>query len=155
VASAIRRLDKSTAPRRVMVLFTDGKNNVNHRLTPLATAELAKEKNILIYTVGIGGNNAFMLQNDIFGKRYVRYPGEFDEKLLQDMANTTGGKYFKAADEQAMNDVMQEINALEKTNITQPRPVHYREFAPIAALLALAVLLFGQIAGYTWKMRLP
>ena len=59
VASGIRRLDKSTAPRRVMVLFTDGKNNVNHRLTPLATAELAKEKNILIYTVGIGGNNAF------------------------------------------------------------------------------------------------
>ena len=155
VASAIRRLDKSTAPRRVMVLFTDGKNNVSHRLTPLATAELAKEKNILIYTVGIGGNNAFMLQDDLFGKRYVRYPGEFDEKLLQDMANITGGKYFRATDEQAMNDVMQEINALEKTNFEQPRYIEYREYAPILTAIALVLLMLALISKNTFERSIP
>ena len=50
---------------------------------------------------------------------------------------------------------MREINALEKTNISQPTPVNYREFAPAIALLALAVLLLGIIAQQTWKMRLP
>ena len=154
-ASAIRRLDKSTAPRRVMVLFTDGKNNVNHRLTPLATAELAKEKNILIYTVGIGGDNAFILQNDIFGKRYVRYPGEFDEKLLQDMANATGGKYFRANDEEALNEVMQEINTLEKTNIEQPRYIEYQEYAPLLAAIALILLILSVISKNTFERSIP
>lgn len=154
-ASAIRRLDKSTAPRRVMVLFTDGKNNVEHRLTPLATAELAKEKDILIYTVGIGGNNAFVYQESIFGNRYVRYPGEFDEKLLQDMANITGGKYFRAADEQAMNNVMQEINALEKTNFEQPRYIEYREYSPILIAIAAVLLLLAVISKNTFERSIP
>lgn len=155
VASGIRRLDKSTAPRRVMVLFTDGKNNVNHRLTPLATAELAKEKNILIYTVGIGGNNAFVLQEGLFGSRYVRYPGEFDEKLLLEMANTTGGKYFRAADEQAMNSVMQEINALEKTNFEQPRYIEYQEYAPVLIAIAGILLLLALISKNTFERSIP
>ena len=154
-ASAIRRLDKSTAPRRVMVLFTDGKNNVNHRLTPLATAELAKEKNILIYTVGIGGNNAYIFQESIFGNRYVRYPGEFDEKLLQDMANITGGKYFRAADEQAMNSVMQEINALEKTNFEQPRYIEYREYAPVLIAASAVLLILAVISKNTFERSIP
>ena len=143
VASAIKRLDKSQAPRRVLVLFTDGKNNVSHRLTPLATAQLAKEKNIIIYTVGIGNNNAYMLQEGFFGRRLVRYPGEFDEKLLQEMASVTGGKYFRAADENGMNEVMSEINQLEKTNFEQPRYIEYREFAPPLAAIALIMLLLA------------
>lgn len=155
VASAIRRLDKSAAPRRVIVLFTDGKNNVVHRLSPLATAELAKEKNILIYTVGIGGDNAFVLQESMFGNRYVRYPGEFDEKLLQDMASVTGGKYFHAKDEQAMNEVMQEINALEKTNFEQPRYIEYREYAPVLIAIAVVLLLLGIFCKNTFERTIP
>ena len=141
VASAIQRLDKSTAPRRVLVLFTDGVNNVTHRLTPLQTAELAKEKNITIYTVGIGGNNAFMAQEGFFGKRFVPYPSNFDEKLLQEMAAVTGGRYFHAADANAMNEVMNEINSLEKTNFEQPRYIEYNEFAPMLAIIAILLLL--------------
>ena len=155
VASAIRRLDKSSAPRRVMVLFTDGKNNVNHRLTPQAAAELAKEKNITIYTVGIGGNNAFMVQEGIFGKRFVRYPGEFDEELLKEMASVTGGKYFLAADEAAMNAVMNEINALEKTNFEQPRYIEYKEFAPALIMIAIALLMLATVIGNTRELSIP
>ena len=155
VASAIRRLDKSAAPRRVMVLFTDGKNNVNHRLTPQAAAELAKEKNITIYTVGIGGNNAFMVQEGFFGTRFVRYPGEFDEKLLKEMASVTGGKYFRASDETAMNAVMNEINSLEKTNFEQPRYIEYQEFAPILTTIALLLLLLAVMLENTLERSVP
>lgn len=155
VASAIRRLDKSAAPRRVMVLFTDGKNNVAHRLTPRAVAELAKEKNIIIYTVGIGGNNAYMLQEGFFGSRYVRYPGEFDEKLLQDMANITNGKYFRAEDANAMNEVMNEINQLEKTNFEQPRYIEYREFAPWLAGTAFILLMLALLSKNTFERTVP
>ena len=155
VVSAIRRLDKSAAPRRVMVLFTDGKNNVNHRLTPQAAAELAKEKNIIIYTVGIGGNNAFMAQEGFFGKRFVRYPGEFDEELLKSMAAATGGKYFRAADEASMSAVMNEINALEKTNFEQPRYIEYSEFAHILCAIALALLLLALLFNNTVERSAP
>ena len=155
VASAIRRLDKSAAPRRVMVLFTDGKNNVAHRLSPLAVAELAKEKNITIYTVGIGGNNAYVLQEGFFGSRYVRYPGEFDEKLLQDMAAVTNGKYFRAEDENAMNEVMNEINQLEKTNFEQPRYIEYREIAPWLCAAAVLLLLLAVISKNTFERTAP
>jgi len=155
LASAVRRLDKSTAPRRVMVLFTDGKNNVAHRLTPLQTAELAKEKNIVIYTVGIGNNNAVFLQEGFFGKRYVRYPGEFDEKLLQDIASLTGGKYFRAADAEGMKQVMNEINAMEKTNFEQPRYIEYQEFAPMLAGISLLLLLLGVLCKNTFERSAP
>lgn len=155
VASAVRKLDKSAAPRRVLVLFTDGKNNVAHRLTPLETAELAKEKNVTIYTVGIGNNNAYMLQEDFFGRRFVRYPGEFDEKLLQEMAAITGGKYFRAADESGLNQVMNEINSLEKTNFEQPRYIEYREFSPILIAVALALLLLAIFAANTFERTVP
>ncbi len=155
VASAIRRLADSNAPRRVLVLFTDGKNNVAHRLTPLATAELAKEKNVTIYTVGIGGNNAYMLQEGFFGKRFVPYPGEFDEKLLREMAARTDGRYFHAADEDGMREVMEEINRLEKTNFEQPRYVEYREFAPALAGLAAILILLGIWSENTRDRLLP
>jgi len=155
VASAIKRLDKSTAPRRVLVLFTDGKNNVSHRLTPLETAELAKEKDIIIYTVGIGNNNAYMLQEGFFGKQFVRYPGEFDEKLLQQMAAVTGGKYFRAADENGMAEVMQEINKLEKTSFEQPRYVEYREFAPALAAIALVMLMLACCLENSFELTAP
>lgn len=155
VASAIRRLDKSTAPRRVMVLFTDGKNNVNHRLTPQAAADLAKEKNIIIYTVGIGGSNAFVVQEGFFGNRFARYQEEFDEELLKSMAEVTGGKYFRADDEAAMNAVMTEINSLEKTNFEQPRYIEYQEFAPILCAIALALLLLSAFLDNTLERSVP
>jgi len=155
VASAVRRLADSPAPRRVLVLFTDGKNNVAHRLTPLQTAELAKEKNVVIYTVGIGSGNAYMEQ-EIFGhKRYVPYPSEFDEKLLREMAACADGRYFHAADAEGMKTVLEEINRLEKTSFEQPKYVEYREFAPLLAGLAALLLFLGMATANTCELTLP
>ena len=81
--------------------------------------------------------------------------GSFDAQLLHDLAKITGGSTFHAADKEGLKQVMREINALEKTNISQPKPVNFREFAPVVALISLAILLLGIIAQHSWKMRLP
>lgn len=155
IGTAVARLKNSTAPRRIMLLFTDGANTARNQLTPQRAAELAKQFNVIIHTVGIGGNDAFAIVPTVAGARLVPMEGSYDSELLHQLAKITGGTAFHAADKAGMEQVMKEINALEKTNITQPRPVHYREFAPWTALAALAVLLFGLIAEYSWKMRLP
>lgn len=151
IASAVKRLDKSSAPRRVLVLFTDGVNTANHRLTPLETAQLAKEKNVTIYTVGIGGNRSFAISNGML----MNYNNEFDEKTLQEIASITGGKYFRAADQDALNTVMQEINQLEKTNFEQPRYMVYKEYAPLLAALALICIVLALICESTFERSVP
>ena len=155
IGTAVRRLKDSTAPRRVMVLFTDGANTAQNQLSPQQAAELAKEFNVIIHTVGIGGNEAYAVVSTPFGARLAPVSGNYDAQLLHDLAKITGGSSFHAADKEGLKEVMREINSLEKTNISQPRPVNYREFAPMIALISLAFLLMGIIARQTWKMRLP
>lgn len=155
IGTAVKRLKNSSAPRRVMVLFTDGANTAQNQLSPRQAAELAKEFNVIIHTVGIGGEEAYAIASTPFGSRLVPVNGSFDAQLLHDLAKITGGSTFHAADKDGLKQVMREINALEKTNISQPKPVNFREFAPVVALISLAILLLGIIAQQTWKMRLP
>lgn len=155
LASGVNRLKKSDAPRRVLVLFTDGRNTAENRLTPEQAAALAKEFYVVIHTVGIGSRNAFFLVNGFGGSRFERIQDEFDEKLLRSLAEITGGSYFHAADADGMKQVMDQINQLEKTTIEQPKYIEFREYAPRLALVALGLLLLGFIADTTWCMRLP
>ncbi|MPN61834.1 hypothetical protein SDC9_209578 [bioreactor metagenome] len=80
---------------------------------------------------------------------------QFDEKLLRDLANITGGQYFPAADAEGMKQVMEEINRLEKTTVEQPKYMEYREYAPYLALASLALMLLAFLAQSTWRLRLP
>ena len=154
IGSAVSRLKNSAAPRRVLVLFTDGTNTAVNRLTPEQAAKLAKDFNIIIHTVGIGSSNAYVLDTT-FGSRFIPAGDNFDEKLLRSIAAITGGSCFKANDAKALRNVMQEISKLEKTTVEQPRYVEYREYAPTMALVIAALLLLSFIADNTWKMRLP
>ncbi len=155
LASGVNRLKDSTAPRRVLVLFTDGRNTAENRLTPEQAAMLGKEFNVIIHTVGIGRRNAYVLVNDFFGNRIQPMPDEFDEQLLRSLAEVTGGSYFHAEDAEGMARVMDEINALEKTTIEQPKYIEFKEYAPTLGVVALALLLLGFLAESTWKLRLP
>ena len=156
LASGVNRLKKSDAPRRVLVIFTDGRNNVDNRLTPEQAAMLGKEFNVVIHTVGIGSSNAVAMVTDPFGRRFFQRIGdEFDEKLLRSLAEITGGTYFHAADSDGMKQVMNQINQLEKTTIEQPKYIEFKEYGPILALLALSLLLLGFAAECTWNLRLP
>ncbi len=151
LASGVSRLKDSDAPRRVLVLFTDGRNTAENRLTPEQASELAKEFSVIIHTVGIGSRNAYVMANG----RFEPIQDEFDEELLRSLAAVSGGSYFHAEDAEGMRKVMEEINQLEKTTIEQPKYIEFREFAPKLALIALGLMFLGLIADCTWELRLP
>lgn len=155
IAAAVRRLKDSDSKRRVIVLFTDGVNNVNAKVTPLQAAKLAETFNITIYTVGIGSDNAFMRQDSFFGSGFVRIRGDFDEKLLQEIAKTTSGVYYKAEDGTSMRKAMEQIDKLEKTSVEQSISVNWKEFYGLFSLLAAALLLAGLFLEKSFCLTLP
>ncbi len=156
ISSAITRLKDSPAKRRVAVLFTDGRNNVQTKVSPMQAAEMAASYNICIYTVGIGSSRVVAMAPSMFGGRQLRrVKSNLDEKLLRNIAEATGGQYYHAKDPQAFRKAMDSINELEKVDLETPRYVNYREiFQPWVAagmvLITLALLL-----EHTVLLRIP
>ena len=156
VASAVHRLKDSDSKRKVLVLFTDGSNNVNARITPRQAAKLAKTFNVIIYTVGIGSRNAYIVQNHSFYGRILQPIGaQFDEKLLKDIANTSDGKYYTASDSKGLQKVMNEIDKLEKTTKEQPRYIDYSEWGPTLVSIALVMILLAFALENTVMLKIP
>jgi Ca-activated chloride channel family protein len=155
VASGVQRLDKSDSKRRVLVLFTDGANTVNARITPRQAAKLGKACDVVIYTVGIGSNNALIEDNSMFGTSYMPAGGTFDEPLLKDIAKISDGRYYHAYDAKGLADAMAEINKLEKTTVEQPKYIDYKEFAPTLAGIVLVLLLLGFFLENTIFLSIP
>lgn len=153
---AVERLRRSSAKSHVAILLTDGVNNAGV-IPPLKAAELAAESHVKVYCIGAGTNGvAPMPYNDAFGRSMlVAQPVEIDEETLKQIAEKTGGKYFRAENMEAMREVYQEIDQLEKTEVTELRYLRYTEhFAPFVAcgmcMAALAALLNA-----TFFRRLP
>jgi Ca-activated chloride channel family protein len=156
IANSINRLRESEAKSRIVVLLTDGINNAGE-IDPLTAAELAKAMGIKFYTVGAGkpGKAPYPVDDPFFGKRYVYLEQELDEETLTRVAETTGGKYFRARSEQMLASIYQNISELEKTKIKVKEYLQYREFFPYL-LIAAAVLLFVELAlRETWFRQLP
>lgn len=130
LALAVGRLLQSNAKTKVIVLLTDGVSNVG-TLTPLQSAEMAKDKGIKIYTVGIGtdGDALMPIGKNMFGSvEYQTIPGgSFDEKGLMKIADITNGKYFSAKTSDGLMKIMQEINKLERTEVTHTGKTIYRD----------------------------
>lgn len=155
IATAVKRLKDSHSKRRVVVLFTDGANNVNAAITPRQAAKLGRDYDIVIYTVGIGSSRSFVFQRSIMGERFIPIEADYDEELLKDIAKSCDGRYYHADDAVGMSKAMDEINKLEKTSVETPKYIEYSEFAPQLIMLALALLLLGFVAENTLLMRLP
>ena len=151
LANAAGRLKESTAKSRVVVLVTDGVNNAGE-IDPLSAAAVAQGLGLRVYTVGVGSSGTVpvpvRVRDPLTGRieeRRVAMKVEVDEKLLQSIAERTGGRFFRAADPQALAGVFAEIDRLEKTALHVKRYIRYREhFQPFAwsalALLALPLL---------------
>lgn len=155
VASAVQRLKDSDSKRSIIVLFTDGANNVNAKITPRQAAKLANTFDITLYTVGIGSRNSVMKLDSMFGSSFQRVEGSFDEKLLQEMADTTGGVYYKAADGESMAKAMAQIDQIEKTSVEQNIIVNWKEFYPLFCWLAIAFLLIGFAYEHALRVSVP
>lgn len=151
IASAVKRLKDMDSKSRIVVLFTDGANTVPMQITPEEAAKLADTFKITIYTVGIGSGNAYVPTP--FG--YEPYPEQFDEKLLNEIASITGGKYYHAADEDGMGQAMRAIDKLEKTSAEQPAMTVWKEYYPVMAWCAAGAMLLGLALQSTLCCRFP
>ena len=155
ITTAVRRLKDSDSKRRVIVLFTDGVNNVNAKVTPRQAAKLADTFNVTVYTVGIGSNNAVVKQDSFFGSGFAAIKDEFDEQLLKDIADSTGGVYYKADDGDSMRKAMEQIDKLEKTSVQQTVLVNWKEYYPVLCWIAIGFLLLGMLLEKTVLLRVP
>lgn len=143
LATAVNRLKNSEAESKVVILLTDGMNNAGF-IGPKIATELAVEFGVKVYTVGVGSNGTAMspvalLPNGQF--QYARTKVEIDEQLMKDIASATGGKYFRATDNQKLEAIYQEINKLEKTEIEETKYYNYDEKYRSLVLLAGIFLL--------------
>jgi Ca-activated chloride channel homolog len=156
IAAAVHRLKTSDSKRKVLVLFTDGSNNIDARVTPRQAAKLAKTFDVIIYTVGIGSRNAYVVQKHPFYGKVLRPLGsQFDEKLMKDIAEISDGQYYTAADEKGLKRVMKEIDKLEKTTKEQPRYIDYSDIGPLFVQIALGMILAAFGLGQTFLLRIP
>ena len=147
VATGVNRLKESKAKSKIMILMTDGENNAGY-IDPVTAAEVAKEFGIKLYCIGVGSDGKAMgpVNRNLRGE-YIFGPVDvkIDEELLQLISNMTGGKYFRALDENSLINIYNEIDKLEKTEIETTVFKKYRElfrsFLQIGIVLLL-VLLF-------------
>ena len=139
IANATNRLRKSLVKSKVMVLLSDGSNN-SGEIDPRTSAELASQYDIKIYTIGAGTNQAF---TRIPGRGLIK--NEIDEETLMFIANTTGGKFFRATDIQALESIYSEIDTLERSEIEVKEYSNYSETYIWILFPALILGLFLEI----------
>ncbi|MEL7449867.1 MAG: VWA domain-containing protein [Pseudomonadota bacterium] len=141
IGLAIKRLRGDDVAGRVLVLLTDGANTAGE-IDPRKAAQIAAQEGLKIYTVGIGADE--IVVNSMFGRRRVNPSADLDEETLQAIADTTGGRYFRARDTQELMEIYREIDALEPLSKEAPgfRPVRalYPWPLGLSALLMLIVL---------------
>jgi Ca-activated chloride channel family protein len=148
LGTAVKRLRDSQADSKVIILLTDGRNNAG-ALSPQKAAEIAETFDIKVYTIGAGtrGKAPFVVDS-LFGKQVVYESVEIDEETLREMADRTGGRYFRAEDTTALESIYEEIDEMEKTEIKTSTYMEYDEqyrrfLVPALVLLLLEVLLLG------------
>lgn len=153
LSSAINRITSGTAKSKSIILLTDGTNNAGD-VPPSTAAQIARQKGIKVYTIGVGTNGSITIQ-DPYGFSSTTMETKIDEESLKSIADATGGKYFRATDEDMLDDVFKEIDRLEKSRIDVTRYTQTDEnFIP---WMTAALVLFGIVLllRYTVLRRIP
>lgn len=154
LATAVARMQNSDAKSRVVILLTDGVNN-SGEITPQTAADIAKTYGIRVYTIGVGANGTapYPVMTP-WGVQMQNVEVEIDENLLKNIAETTGGRYFRATDNTKLSEIYSEINKMEKARTTIDSFPIYKELFTGFALVALACLLLEVLISFILR-RLP
>ena len=143
LANAVNRMKDSTTKSKVIILLTDGSNNCGD-IDPQTAAEIAKTFNIRVYAIGVGSYSQEVPVpiHTPYGVQYTKMNSEFDETTLRNIAQMTGGEYFRATDNNSLRAIYQQIDQLEKTKI-RVREYSKRtdRFAPFLAAALICLLL--------------
>lgn len=153
IASAINRLVSGNAKSKSIILLTDGTNNAGD-VAPATAAQIAKEKGIKIYTIGAGTNGSIQI-TDPYGFSTTTMETKIDEAALKNIADITGGKFFRATDSRMLREVFNEIDSLEKTKLNVNTYTQTEDnFMPWLWLSIFAYCLF-LLLRYTVLRRIP
>ncbi len=142
IATAANRLRRAPGESRVMILMTDGENN-RGEIDPRTAAQAAATLGVRIYTIGVGSEGVapIPVATGPFGVQYANVPVSIDDELLTEIADMSGGRYFRATNPEALDSVYRQIDQLEKSSVEVSRYVsytpHYLPFLLLAALLLL------------------
>lgn len=154
ISVGLNRLKKSDAASRIMVLVTDGDNNAG-AINPATASELARDMGVKIYTIGVGTDET-IIPVQVFGQiRYQRAEGGLNEELLQQIAQTTGGQYYRAKDAEALNQIFDNINRLEKSEFDRDHFKQYTELAFDLIKAALILLVLGIFLDRYYFVQIP
>jgi Ca-activated chloride channel family protein len=156
LATAVNRLRRAPDKSKVILLLTDGENNKG-LIDPRTAAATAAAFGIKVYTIGVGtiGEAPIPTGRGLGGFRYELLPVRIDEPLLQEIAQKTGGRYFRAKDSEALSRIFRQIDALEKTPIHVTRYTRYDETTRPLILLGLTALALELLIGSTLVVRVP
>lgn len=155
LATAINRLKDSKVFSKVIILMTDGVNNMGE-IAPVTAAEIAQSFNIRVYTIGVGsrGIAPYPVQTQ-YGLQYRNMKVEIDEEVLKDIAETTNGKYFRATDNDQLKQIYQEIDKLEKSKIDVKEFRRKSEEYLLFVIIAGVLLFMEVLARNTLLKGLP
>lgn len=144
LADAVARIKDSKAKSKVIIFISDGVNNVGE-ISPLTAGELAKTYDVRVYCIGVGSRGKALQPVAMYAQGEYEYQYvdvEIDEKVMSDISNLTGGKYFRATDKESLQSVYQEIDKMEKTIISEKSFSNKAEhFLPLALAAAIILLL--------------
>ena len=151
LATSVNRIKDSNSKSKVIILLTDGVNNAGF-IDPLTAAELAKEYDIKIYSIGLGTNGLALSPVGINARGKLNYANiqvEIDEKLLSQISEMSGGKYFRATDNSKLKEIYDEIDKLEKTEIEEFKYYSVDEKFRVFLIPAIILIVFELLMKFT------
>ena len=155
IANAVSRLKDSNAISKVIILLTDGTNNMGD-ISPLTAAEIAKSFGIRVYTIGVGTNGTAPYPYPVGGTiQYINVPVEIDEGTLTQIANVADGLYYRATSNSKLKEVYEEIDKLEKTKISVKQFSKRNEEFELFAIIAFLCVLLEVLLRHTILRRIP
>jgi len=156
IMTSISRLKDSPGKSKVIILLSDGRNNMGE-VDPITASKAAQSVDIKIYTIGIGvpGKALFPVQDPMFGLQYVYIPEELDEGMMTNIAELTGGKYFRAKTYRGFKDIFKQIDKLEKSEIKTDQYTEYGELYRFFLLPAFLLILAEIVLAKTIFRKIP
>lgn len=142
LANAVSRLKNSKAKSKVVILLTDGSNNLGD-ISPMTAAQIAKSMGVRVYTIGVGTNGVAPYPMSVAGGvRYLNMPVEIDTKTLQDIAAVSDGNFYRATNNKELGQIYKDIDQLEKTRQNVKKfSKRYEAFQPFAIAAVLILLI--------------
>jgi Ca-activated chloride channel family protein len=156
IGISLKRLADIESKSNIIILLTDGQSNAGE-LSPDTAAEIATQKKVKIYTIGVGtrGKAPFSIKDPLFGERYIYQQVNIDEKALRFIADQTGGHYFRAEDLDDLQEIYATIDAMETTEVKVDIFAEYSEIYPWLLIPAVAMLSLYVVLRNTRYLVVP